>query len=207
MDMVRRAYFMAKKEAPAGASAQVLEIYMIKSMGHWIGGLWLSTHLCLKRGLNMANDNIAVSIAATDAEECLLGAILIESCRGTKEAIQKASMILNPLDFKGVYPGDSPQRWARNARIFLAMSKCELPPHVINTALQLVKLNLFDIHDADYMRHCEYLVPCSLDYMDYAQAVKYYSTQRQAKYYVEKGDIKNLNRITNQNKPLGPVPL
>jgi hypothetical protein len=139
----------------------------------------------------MPNELFAV---AFDAEEALLGAILIESCRGTDQAIRKVGRILEPQDFTGCVPTDKPDRWPKNARIFYGMLNCSAPPHAINLANSMVNLGVFQIDDPALMRYCERIVPCSLDYMDYARCVKDYSDRR------------NPNRKPT-NKLLGIVPL
>lgn len=144
----------------------------------------------------MLTDQTTISISASEAEDCLLGSILIESCRGDNEAIRKVSNILQPWDFKGCSQSDKPAYWATNPKIYYAMLKCDLPPHIIAVSRKLVELDLLDIKHPAYMRHLEYSVPCSLDYLHYARAVKEYSLQRQVKYHAEKGNFGRINELT-----------
>ncbi len=145
----------------------------------------------------MPNYQPEVTEAVELAEESLIGAILIESTRGTNEAIRKVSAIVEPWDFRGCLKIDKPERWIWRARIYHAMTLCERPPHIINVAHKMIELNIFHNMDAALMQHCIAGTPCSLDYMDYARTVKDYSIKRRVKYYADKGDINKLQSITN----------
>jgi hypothetical protein len=145
----------------------------------------------------MTNDPLEISEATSQAESVLLGAILIESAGdGSNEAIRKISTVIKPSDFRGCNPTDKPEHWVWRARFFYAMTKCTLPPHSVNLANKLAELELLQRHDVSLMAHCIWQVPCSLDYMHYAKAVKDYSIRRQIEYYASKGDIKQLHRLT-----------
>ena len=153
----------------------------------------------------MANNQLEITEATVQAEEVLLGAILIDSAGdGTNEAIQKVKAIIEPADFRGCIPTDTPERWVWRARLFYAMTQCTLPPHVVNLANKLTELDLLQEHDVQLMAHCISQVPCSLDYPHYAKAVKDYSIQRQVKQYANNGDIDKLRNLT-QSKYTGGV--
>jgi len=124
----------------------------------------------------MRNDeNIPTTI---QAEEALLGAILIESTRGDREAIDATSSIITLADFKGYLASQVTERQPIRSRIFYAMVKSNNPPHQIATAQTMNKLGLLQSGDCAYLCRLVSLCPCSLDYMDYAKAVKDYSHQR-----------------------------
>ncbi len=106
--------------------------------------------------------------AVDDAEEALVGAILIEATRGTRSAIDEVSGIVSPTDFRKPQLG----------RIFNAMLSCSLPPHQINVALELQMSGKLEKFDCAFLSLCVSNVPCSLDYRDYARAVKSYSLER-----------------------------
>jgi replicative DNA helicase len=147
----------------------------------------------------MPNYQPEVSEAIAESEEALLGSILIESTRGTDEAIRKVSQIIEPWDFRGCVKTDKPERWVWRARIFYAMTLCELPPHQINVANKMFNLGILQNGDCALMSHLISVVPCSLDYMDYAKAVKNYSVKRQVKYLAERGDLKGLHKLTKSD--------
>lgn len=142
------------------------------------------------------NSGPAVTGATIEAEEALLGAIMIEASRGTLDAVKKAAGLLSPLDFYGCVPQERPENWVPNARFFLAMTKCADPPDQVVVAHKLAELNMLQLKDCAalglYIAGC----PCSLDYMSYARAVKGYSQQRRARYLASKGDLKGLSRLT-----------
>jgi replicative DNA helicase len=145
----------------------------------------------------MPNDNVTVSEQDWEAEEVLIGSILIQSAGSkSREAINQVSNILKPEDFKGCVTKEPPSRWPRNAIIFHAMTKCELPPHCINVTQTMIDLGILFKAAPAYLYHCESTVPCSLDYLDYAKAVKANSTRRQVKYYAGNNNLKKLNQIT-----------
>lgn len=151
--------------------------------------------------------NINEAVATEDAEQALIGAILIDAAGGNRDTINHITTILQPRDFRGCAEKDKPLYWGVNPRIYYAMLQTSDPPNIISVSLQLVKLNLFDLKYPAYMAECQYKCPCSLDAEYYAKAVKEYSLQRQARYYANKGDLKRVHQVTSENKPLGPVPL
>jgi len=117
------------------------------------------------------NDSDVLLEAMYEADDCLIGALLIEATTQTRDALIEVSGIVEPGDFK--HP--------LNQTIFKAMCDCGKPPHQINTAQQLADTGTLDKHAIAHMSHCIAITPCSLDYLDYAKAVKYYSEVRQAK--------------------------
>lgn len=147
--------------------------------------------------------------AAYTAEENLLGAVMIQSSFGDKTAIEAVSLILETIDFEGCFLKDKPYIWPPHARVYYAMLYCENSPHQVNVALQMDKLGILRLEDCAHLAYYIRMTPCSLDYLDYANAVKEYSTMRQVKYHADKGNFEKLNQILNknQNKPLGTVPL
>ena len=151
--------------------------------------------------------NINEAVATEDAEQVLIGAILIDAAGGNRDTINQIATILQPWNFQGCSKNDKPLYWSVNPRIYYAMLQTSDPPNIISVSLQLVKLNLFDLKYPAYMAECQYKCPCSLDWEYYAKAVKEYSLQRQARYYANKGDLKKVHQVTSENKPLGVVPL
>jgi len=147
------------------------------------------------------NDRCSKTAAEQEAEESLLGAILLESSASSKESIRKVSPVVHYSDFFGFNPGHDkqPKLWPVNSRIFYAMTQCPDPPHQINTALQMDRLGILQDYDIAYMQHLVVICPCPLDYLDYAKAVKEYSTKRLVKYHAGKG---NLRAIRNLTKPV-----
>jgi replicative DNA helicase len=118
----------------------------------------------------MPNDPSEIIIATYDAEESLVGAILLMSCGadGSRECINQIALSLQPCDFRD----------EQNRFIFEAMIKCPLPPHEINTARQLLADKHLDGNIISHMMHCISVTPHAQDFMDYAQAVKRYSELR-----------------------------
>lgn len=104
--------------------------------------------------------------ATLQAEESLLGAILIESSCG-REAIRMVRKIVEPLDFLS----------DRMNKIYHAMLNCQ-QPHQINVAQELHRTNKLFEYDCSYLCHLVSICPCSLDYESYALAVKRYANSR-----------------------------
>jgi len=142
------------------------------------------------------NNQLEVNTATEDAEESLLGAILIQSTGGSRQAIDAVMDIIRPWDFRGCVATDKPWMWIWRARVFYAMTLCESSPHIINVAHKLAELNLLEPYDCSLMAQCESNTPCSLDYLDYAKAVKDYSVKRQIKELSDKGDIEGIRELT-----------
>ncbi len=131
------------------------------------------------RPIEIKTINDEISSATVQAEEALLGAILIESTHGDRQAIQAVLAIVSPSDFYGYYEKQALVRQTRHARIFYAMTKTERPPHQITTAQEMNRLGILQSGDCAYLCHLVSMCPCSLDYVDYAKAVREYSLQRQ----------------------------
>jgi len=110
------------------------------------------------------NDTSETTTARRDAEEALLGSLLIEA---TSLAVRHVQSIINHADFF-----QSQDR--QHSRIFQAMTKCD---HVdeISVALKMQELGLLRKGDCGYLRHLISETPNSLDYLYYAKAVRRYS--------------------------------
>ena len=107
--------------------------------------------------------------ATLNAEDALLGAILIDSAFShNRKAISEVATILIPKDFLD----------ERCGRIYEAMIKCEGIPHQIHVGKQLVDSGKAQTGDIAYMSYCISGCPCSLDYMEYAESVVYYAMRR-----------------------------
>jgi replicative DNA helicase len=145
------------------------------------------------------------SAATQDAEQILLGAILIDATGGNRDVIFKVSQSLQPWDFRGCGEKDSPAYWSVNPRIYYAMLQIVDPPNCVSVSLELVKLNLFEKEYPGYMAECEYMCPTSLDWELYAKAVKEYSLRRQARYFASTGNLKKLHEITKVKQFIGGV--
>ena len=107
-------------------------------------------------------------MATQEVEDCLIGSILLESTKGNREVINRVSGIVKPKYFY----------IEQNGRIYDAMLTCQLPPHQINVAMELHARNILQSGDCSHLYLVTSLVPCSLDYMDYALAVNYYWMKR-----------------------------
>jgi len=116
--------------------------------------------------------NTGLTEAILNAEEALLGAILIDSAGGDDTAIKTVARIVSTNDF---YGGSN----SHHGRIYHAMIRSTQPPHQIVTAQTMQKLNTLQKGDCSYLRELVSKCPCSLDYESYARAVKEYSLQRQ----------------------------
>jgi replicative DNA helicase len=104
-----------------------------------------------------------------DAEQALIGAILIDSAfSSNRKAISEVATILTPSDFLD----------ERCGRIYEAMLKCQGPPHQINVGKQLVDSGKAQTGDISNMSLCISECPCSLDYLSYAKTIISYSGQR-----------------------------
>lgn len=119
----------------------------------------------------MPNNSSEILQASLNAEDALIGSILIESTDGTRGAISQVAGVIKPADFYTEMDRD----------IFSAMLSCPLPPHQINTARQMLADNTLDTGSISHMSFCISITPCSLDYLDYAESVKRYSEIRTGK--------------------------
>lgn len=120
----------------------------------------------------MTNAVTELHAATIEAEESLLGAILVESSDGSRQAIEKISTILKPEYFY----------IEKHRAIYEAMLSCPLPPHQVNIPRQMLTMNTLEDGITKYLSYLISRVPCSLDYMDYTLAVKSYGEQRQVDY-------------------------
>lgn len=159
---------------------------------------------CIKRGKRM-NDQPEVTGATTEAEESLIGAILLESAYDDGNAIRQIKQIIEPWDFNGCTKSDKPWQWIWRARIYYAMTLCEVPPTEIIVTHKLIDLNMLQKEDRALLSHCVWVTPCSLDYLIYAGVVKDYSIRRQAKYLADRGDIEGMRRITKYNRNIPAI--
>ena len=114
------------------------------------------------------------------AEECLIGAILVDACGdGDRSTIDACAFIVKPSDFWDYaphYPMNA--RQPMNARIYAAMLSCKDPPHVVNVAAEMSARGLLMNGDQAHISHCIAEVPTHLDWNDYAVSVRYYSQLR-----------------------------
>lgn len=113
------------------------------------------------------NDPRTISLATIEAEEQLIGAILIDASTGSKEGVNTARATLTPADF----------RQTIHQQIFSAMLACTEAPHQINTARQMAAMGTLAGDVVAHLSHC-ISVTGGLDYEAYAQAVKEYSQRR-----------------------------
>jgi len=118
----------------------------------------------------MPNIPIEISTATQDAEEALIGAILVEASDGTKDFVVDISCIVSASDFKDEL----------NQQIYKAMLNCSEAPHQINVARKMVELGVLGKYAIAHMSHCISVSPNSMDYIDFAKAVKYYSELRRS---------------------------
>ena len=113
-----------------------------------------------------------VQAAAVFAEECLLGALLIEATDLNDDSAKEVSRILTPQDFTDAYQG----RGLRE-RIYSAMCNCPHPDQVA-VAEELNRQGKLQEGDCAYLIQLIWRCPMSLDYMHYAEMVRRYSEQR-----------------------------
>ena len=117
--------------------------------------------------------------AATEAEEALLGAILIESSNGSKDAITATSKVVSINDFT-----DYHRHGALRSRLYYAMLACKNPPHQINVARQLNIMGILKSGDCYQLAMLVATCPNCFLYEEYAKAIREYSEQRQGKHIV-----------------------
>ena len=116
----------------------------------------------------MLNNSGELLRATQDAEDSLIGSLLIESTKGNREAIEQSIKLCLPTSFY----------FENDRRLYQAMISCQAPPHQINTANELSTHNNLQTDDCSHMSYCISIVPCSLDYLHYARCVASYSSQR-----------------------------
>ncbi len=114
--------------------------------------------------------------ATQEAEASLLGAILIESSDGNREAIDEVCQIIGVDDFLDFTLYD-----AKHARIFSAMVLGDGAPNQIVVAEEMNRRGLLRSGDCAYLRHLVAECPCSLDFPSYTQAVRDYADRRKGK--------------------------
>ena len=147
-------------------------------------------------------DRFEVEIATDIAEEYLLGALIMQADISSVKTVKR---IITHLDFQGCFQNAHPANWPRHARVFYAITLCDRPPHEINVALKMDELGILDKNDCAHLVRFVRVTPCALDYMDYANAVKQYSVQRQVKYHAGAGNYQKLNQLTQSVKYTGGV--
>lgn len=119
--------------------------------------------------MNKSSEAFIAKEATLQSEDALLGAILIDSAFShNRKAISEVATILTPKDFFEV----------RCGRIYEAMLKCQGVPHQIHVGKQLVDSSKAEPGDISFMSYCIEGCPCSLDYMEYAEAIVSYARNR-----------------------------
>lgn len=115
----------------------------------------------------MMNNNTEILMSTYQAEDCLIGSILVESSYGSRVAINEVSKIITPEHF--IYHLDR--------IIYTAMLSCSLAPHELNVAHQLFAMNMLEDGVIPHMCRCV-SVTLGLLYMEYASVVKSYAEAR-----------------------------
>lgn len=131
----------------------------------------------------------AIYQARREAEESLLGAILIESAGGNMECISRVKCLVIPEDFMDCHESHN-----LHSRIYQAMINSSKAPHQINVAQNMADINTLQKFDCAEMSHMISNVPCSLDYMDYAEAVHHYGVQDRIEYHARKGQFHQVQK-------------
>ena len=111
------------------------------------------------------------------AEECLLGAILIEATATHSLCIRQVQSLVNWNDFSDARDFDG-----KHARIFQAMTKCD-HPEVVSVAAKLEELGTLKKGDLPYLSHLISSCPTSLDYLYYAKVVRRYARGQEPNDY------------------------
>ncbi len=107
--------------------------------------------------------------ATKEAEEMLLGSILIDATGGGSDEMTWLVNTLKPDHFSD---GHLPRPGNVRSRIYSAMLECDRTPHQVNVARKMVNLETLDKMDIAYMSHCISITPTHLDLRHYAAAVK-----------------------------------
>ncbi len=113
------------------------------------------------------NDSSAIIEATCEAEDNVIGAILINASDGSREAIIAIRAILQPQDF----------RQDINRIIYTGMLACPNAPHQINVAAELARQGTLQNGVIPHLHYCV-SVSTGLDYVDFARDVKEYSQRR-----------------------------
>ncbi len=115
--------------------------------------------------------------ARRQAEQALLGALLIEGACQNTQAISDVKKILSPQDFL-----DTPFYKGLHGRIFEAMTHLEFP-HQIAVAEELNNTGKLMKGDCAYLVGLVADCPCSVAYMDFAQTILNYSSGKKKPQY------------------------
>lgn len=108
-------------------------------------------------------------IARIEAEESLLGAILIEATATHSLAIHQVQSFVNWADFSDATDYDN-----KRTRIFKAMTLCP-HPEIVSVAQKMQELKTMRQGDISYLHHLIAECPTSMDYIYYAKAVRWYA--------------------------------
>jgi replicative DNA helicase len=112
--------------------------------------------------------------ATLEAEEILIGSILLEAS-AARNAIPGIKRVFGPEMLSGYgYKGMNLKRF------YSAMLNCVLPDSV-SVANELARTNTLLDGDCSYLYHIQLEVPCSLEYIHYAEIVRDYYLKRQGK--------------------------
>lgn len=95
------------------------------------------------------------------AERSLIGAILINSSDGATDAIEHTRKTIKPDNFF----------FDSHRLIFIAMTKCDEPPHIVNVVTKLNELGYLKDGIIREMDLCIAYCPCSLDYEHYCDCL------------------------------------
>ncbi len=115
--------------------------------------------------------------ARLEAEESLLGALLIEGANLNETAIEEVKAIIQSSHF--IHYNDG-----RHARIYEAMTHLK-HPHQVAVAEELNQNNKLQKGDCSYMAHLVAECPCPIAYMDFARAILSYSHETRKPKYKE----------------------
>ena len=115
-----------------------------------------------------------------DAEEALIGSILISASNGDREPIDELKGFISPIDFND----------ERLRRIYKAMCDLKTAPHPINVAQELNRTNQLKEYDCSHLLHLISICPTWMDYLDYAKVVKDFSLKRNGLKAVPDVDIR-----------------
>jgi len=116
----------------------------------------------------MANNDTEITRATCEAEDSLIGSILIASTDGYRNVIDEVAQIITPDHFK---------QW-NDRQIYIGMLACSEAPHQVNVARQLHSMNLLEDGLISHMSFAISNTPTWLDYLNYAHAVIYYAGTR-----------------------------
>ena len=134
-------------------------------------------------------------VVTRKSEASLLGAILIESTRGTRLAIDYARLIVEPSDFT-----DSRFYDSLHTRIFQAMLSCKEPPNQVVVAEEMYNQGKLQKLDCSYL--CTIVAECpdSLDYHIFANRVADHALSRKVNYHASKCDFNKVQTLIQKRK-------